>query len=199
LPFLSYTKDCLIHKGYAVVIGQYPNTFTAASMRNPVIDGTQIATSDISDWYYSEFGIPYYPSLHSLPSGTTFLSVRTKSLRDVPGFGATSASAIPSYSFTLNGFEALQRASPISHVEKVKAHVLILLGGSDQRVSNTQGLAYYHALKARSAIRKGDTEVPEVDMLVFKDDGHPIDGIESGSVSLEAMVDWFGKHAAKTV
>jgi acylaminoacyl-peptidase len=167
-------------------------------MRNPVVDGTQISTTDISDWYYSEFGFPYYPSLHSLPPGTTFSSSELKSLRDVPEFGATSANAVPSYGFTLNGFKVLQHASPISHVEKVKAHVLILLGGSDQRAPNTQGLAYYYALKARGVNREGNPEVPEVDMLVFKDDGHPIDGVESGRVSLEAVVDWFGKYATKS-
>ena len=86
------------------------------------------------------------------------------------------------------------------HVEKVKAQVLILLGGVDQRVANTQGLAYYHALKARAALagreERGEAS-PEVDMLVFKEDGHPIDSVEGARVSLEATIEWFEKHATK--
>ncbi len=39
-----------------IVIGQYPDTFTAAVLRNPVIS-SQPASTDIPDWYFSEFGV----------------------------------------------------------------------------------------------------------------------------------------------
>jgi len=38
------------------VIGQYPDTFSAAVLRNPVIS-SQPASTDIPDWYFSEFGV----------------------------------------------------------------------------------------------------------------------------------------------
>src|SRR5882757_3126006 len=39
-----------------IVIGQYPDTFSAAVLRNPVIS-SQPASTDIPDWYFSEFGV----------------------------------------------------------------------------------------------------------------------------------------------
>jgi dipeptidyl aminopeptidase/acylaminoacyl peptidase len=38
------------------VVGQYPDTFSAAVLRNPVIS-SQPASTDIPDWYFSEFGV----------------------------------------------------------------------------------------------------------------------------------------------
>lgn len=38
------------------VIGQYPDVFSAAVLRNPVIS-SQPASTDIPDWYMSEFGV----------------------------------------------------------------------------------------------------------------------------------------------
>lgn len=42
------------------MIGLYPTFFSAAVLRNPVISvGEMVATSDIPDWCFSEFGLPY--------------------------------------------------------------------------------------------------------------------------------------------
>ncbi|KAJ8475496.1 hypothetical protein ONZ45_g15588 [Pleurotus djamor] len=51
------------HGGFLTghLIGQYPDVFTAAALRNPVISVGELSTSDIPDWYYSEFGLPYTP------------------------------------------------------------------------------------------------------------------------------------------
>ncbi|TEB06340.1 hypothetical protein FA13DRAFT_1722963, partial [Coprinellus micaceus] len=45
------------HGGFltAHLIGQFPDKFTAASMRNPVISGGDTTGTDIPDWYYLEF------------------------------------------------------------------------------------------------------------------------------------------------
>lgn len=46
-----------------VVIGQYPLFFSAAVMRNPVISvGEMLSVSDIPDWTYWEFGLPFGPT-----------------------------------------------------------------------------------------------------------------------------------------
>ncbi|KIJ41939.1 hypothetical protein M422DRAFT_171727 [Sphaerobolus stellatus SS14] len=50
------------HGGFigAHLIGQYPDFFSAASMRNPVIAAGEIASvSDIPDWAYLEFGVQF--------------------------------------------------------------------------------------------------------------------------------------------
>lgn len=41
------------------VVGQYPDMFSGAVLRNPVISMGEISTSDIPDWYYEESGVPY--------------------------------------------------------------------------------------------------------------------------------------------
>jgi dipeptidyl aminopeptidase/acylaminoacyl peptidase len=45
-----------------IVVGQYPDTFSAAVLRNPVII-SQPSSTDIPDWYFSEFGVR--PSVES--------------------------------------------------------------------------------------------------------------------------------------
>lgn len=79
----------------------------------------------------------------------------------------------------------LQALSPIAHVEKVTANVLMLVGASDKRVTPTQGMNYYHALK-----RVGKSET---DMLVFPGQGHGLEGVEETRVRYEATRDWFVK------
>ncbi len=44
------------------VIGQYPDFFSAAALRNPVITMGEISSSDIPDWYFEESGIPFEPT-----------------------------------------------------------------------------------------------------------------------------------------
>ncbi|TFY65775.1 hypothetical protein EVG20_g5316 [Dentipellis fragilis] len=118
------------------VVGQYPDLFGAAVLRNPVITGAAPASTDIPDWYFWEFGIPYPPGTQATP----------------------------------DLYQKLWDMSPIAHAEKVKAPVLLHIGDSDRRVVNVQGKTFYHALKARRV---------RTDMLEFKGEGHPLEGVEA--------------------
>lgn len=134
------------------MLGQYPEVFSAAVMRNPVISSGEVWGSDIPDWYFSEFGLSF------------------------------PLSSAPPYTVSAPHYASLQAASPIAHVEKVTAPVLLHMGGSDRRVNPKQGLGYYHALKGLNK---------EVKLMWFEAEGHPLDGVEATRVGFESMRDWF--------
>jgi dipeptidyl aminopeptidase/acylaminoacyl peptidase len=43
----------------------------------------------------------------------------------------------------------MRECSPIIYVKNVRAPVLMLIGGKDRRVPMSQGVSYYHNLKAK--------------------------------------------------
>jgi dipeptidyl aminopeptidase/acylaminoacyl peptidase len=113
----------------------------------------------------------------------------------VTSCGEISTSDIPDWYFVEFGFPydsttimtpsiyaALFAASPISHVDKVCANVLLLLGEADLRVAPTQSLTYYHALKGRGKA---------VEMLAFPKESHLLNGVETSKICWEATRDWF--------
>ena len=141
-------------------------------MRNPVISGGDTTGTDIPDWYWSEFGFRYPIQSSPVGSSTTV----------TPSLHARSTSP-PLMSSS--AYQKLNAASPISFVDAVKTPVLLLIGLADRRVAPTQGIEYYHALKARAVDKS------RVDMLVFEGEGHPLDGVEAARVCYEAARDWF--------
>lgn len=130
------------------VIGQFPDMFTAAGIRNPVISCGEFSITDIPDWYFFEFGLPY-------------------DSRNI---------------MTPETYATLFAASPIAHVGKVQAKVLLHLGEVDMRVAPTHAIMYYHALKGR-----GKT----VEMLAFPKDSHSLGGVETSRICWESARDWF--------
>jgi dipeptidyl aminopeptidase/acylaminoacyl peptidase len=81
-------------------------------------------------------------------------------------------------------YEKLYAMSPISHAGDVKTPVMLFLGLDDHRVSNTHGMAFYHALKAQGK---------EVDVLTFPGQGHGIDGVEEARAVFDLALEWYAK------
>ncbi|KAH9820176.1 acylpeptide hydrolase [Melampsora americana] len=127
--------DCAIisggsHGGFitAHLTSRYPGLFTAACMRNPVVDlvGTAAGGSDIPDWSFAEANLPF-PMM-----GESFAPVMINE----------------------EAFKVLKSASPISQLHQVKTPTLLLLGDVDRRVSHQQGIAWYHGLQAQGTPSK---------------------------------------------
>ncbi|KAI3814323.1 hypothetical protein L1987_19074 [Smallanthus sonchifolius] len=100
------------HGGFLTthLIGQAPDRFAAAAVRNPVCNlALMVGTSDIPDWCFVE------------TFGTSGL------------FSYTEAPSPKLLSF-------FHEKSPISHVSKVKTPTLFLLGAKDLRVPVTNGM-----------------------------------------------------------
>ena len=146
------------HGGFlaAHLVGQYPSLFKVAAMRNP---GTNIATSvtstDIPDWCYVE----------TFGCGVyDFTKFR----------GPTGAELVTMWS-----------ASPIAHIEKIKAPTLIALGLSDRRVPPSQGLEFFHVLRSRGVTTK---------LLTYQNSDHALD---KPAVEADHWINvklWFDEH-----
>jgi acylaminoacyl-peptidase len=75
----------------------------------------------------------------------------------------------------------MRNCSPGVHVKNVRAPVLMLIGGKDRRVPQSQGISYYHSLKAKGVITK---------LLQFPEDVHAIDRPLSEAEQWIAIADW---------
>ena len=142
-------------------------------MRNPVTTCGEISNGDIPDWYYAEFGHPY--SIASSEPSSTSVSL-PQTLPNPP-------------LMTAETYASLRLASPIAYIDSVRIPVLLLIGAADRRVAPTQGIEYYHALKARYSSSK-DTK-KKVEMLIFEGESHPLDGVEAAKAGFEVTKEWF--------
>lgn len=126
------------HGGFigAHLLGQFPGKFRSAALRNPVID---IAAM-----------------VH-----TTDIPDWSYAVVDLP----YAFSAPPLY-HSLDNLKIMRDASPISHVDKVRDPLLLLLGEADQRVPPPQSRLFYHALRQRGE---------DVTILSFPGADHALD------------------------
>lgn len=82
-------------------------------------------------------------------------------------------------------YKQMNYLSPLQFAQNVQAATLLMAGADDQRVPNQQTRHWYHALKGHQK---------EVDMLVFKGTGHPLDSVEAETTGFEATLQWFEKY-----
>ncbi|KNA20264.1 hypothetical protein SOVF_053960 [Spinacia oleracea] len=145
------------HGGFlsAHLIGQAPDMFSVAAIWNPVCNLALMVGTT---------DIPDWCFVNSYGSD-----------------GKTDFTEAPSKE-NLNVF---YDKSPISHVHKVKAPTLFLLGAQDLRVPVPDGLQYARALKERGI---------EVKVIMFPEDVHEISRPQSEVESFLNIAMWFKKY-----
>jgi dipeptidyl aminopeptidase/acylaminoacyl peptidase len=84
----------------------------------------------------------------------------------------------------------LEDISPLSHVEKMVAPLLVIHGANDPRVPLGEAEQLVEALRARG--------VP-VDLLVFDDEGYGLVKLKSKRVAYSAVVDFLDRHVAEPI
>lgn len=86
---------------------------------------------------------------------------------------------------TRNEVGVMWEKSPIAHMDSVKAPTLIALGMKDLRVPPSQGVEYFHALRAKNIPTK---------LLVYEDCDHAIDKVASEADHWLNIKKWFDEH-----
>ncbi|KAJ1295574.1 hypothetical protein BS78_01G234700 [Paspalum vaginatum] len=145
------------HGGFLTthLIGQAPDRFAVGAARNPVCN-------------------------LSLMIGTT----------DIPDWCYTVACGTEGKQYASESpspehIRLFYQKSPIAHVSKVKAPLLMLLGGADLRVPISNGLQYARSLRERGS---------EVKIMMFPEDIHEINIPRSDFESFINIGVWFKKH-----
>lgn len=148
------------HGGFlgAHLIGQHPTAFRAAALRNPVTNiPAMTAVSDIADW--------------------TVIETCGLSSYDWPRFQCRTPQEL----------QQMYNCSPIQYSHAVTAATLLCIGAKDRRVPASQGIEYYHILKAQGV---------STAMRLYPNDSHPIDSPASEADQFVAINEWLAQHIA---
>lgn len=143
--------------------------FAAAVLRNPVTNmASMIASTDIPDWVWAE------------------------------GLGC-SRKIEPT--LDADKLVALFSASPIAHVQHLRVAetpILLMLGLKDRRVPPSQGLEWWHALRAGGEGGAGGAAPPDshARLLVYPEDTHAIDSAAAEADAWVAVALWLAAHVA---
>lgn len=146
------------HGGFlaAHCIGQFPDIFKVAAIRNPVTNiASMVTATDIPDWCFIE----------ALGCGNY----------DMHDYRAANREEM----------SIMWDASPVKYASEVKAPTLIALGMSDRRVPPSQGLEFYHSIRATGVKTK---------LLQYDDDDHAIDKVISEADHWINIKRWFDQH-----
>lgn len=81
--------------------------------------------------------------------------------------------------------QALQQLSPITHIDKVKAPLMLLQGATDPRVPVGEALQFYDALKQKS--------VP-TELIIFPDEGHGFQKRPNQVLAMGHTIRFFKEH-----
>eukprot|EP00041_Stephanoeca_diplocostata_P025469 m.668002 g.668002 ORF g.668002 m.668002 type:complete len:365 (-) comp22753_c0_seq1:320-1414(-) len=114
------------HGGFlsAHLSAQFPSTYKATVIRNPVICmATMVGSTDIPDWCYTEIGAEFDTCARQ---------------------GNPPADIL----------ERMRQASPLSLASNVRAPSLVLIGAKDKRVPVNQGWMWHNALRAQGVDTK---------------------------------------------
>jgi acylaminoacyl-peptidase len=171
------------HGGFlaANLLGLHPSLFRAGVLRNPVLDlSLMAAVSDIPEWAFVEAW------------GGREGRRRARARPDAEDLARFAA------------------VSPIAHVDKVTAPLLVLLGGKDRRVPLEDASRYLCALRGRRAGRsrrengtakkeEGEEDVlppppPRTRVLVFPNDAHALDAPQTEFEAWLNAAAWLKEH-----
>lgn len=167
------------HGGFlgAHLVGQFPDTFRACALRNPVINLPGMASvTDIPDWCHVEVsGRPWgvEPGATHGPSPVLDKEAERHTARWL------SETFLPP---TVEDLRRMFERSPIALLERMKTPLLLSLGAKDRRVPPSQGLEFHHALRAKGVPTR---------LFWFPNDTHSLGIPVTEAENLVHIATWF--------
>eukprot|EP00931_Biecheleriopsis_adriatica_P061072 TRINITY_DN36705_c0_g1_i2.p1 TRINITY_DN36705_c0_g1~~TRINITY_DN36705_c0_g1_i2.p1 ORF type:complete len:753 (+),score=117.32 TRINITY_DN36705_c0_g1_i2:8-2266(+) len=146
------------HGGFltAHLIAQHADTFKAAAMRNPVTNiATMTTATDIPDW--------------TMVEGCGLATYNFE--KPMPASGERLAT--------------MWSKSPCAHVSKITTPTLLALGLQDKRVPPSQGIEFYHSLKAQGVPTR---------LLCYASENHKLEGAAADADHWVNVAMWIGQH-----
>jgi dipeptidyl aminopeptidase/acylaminoacyl peptidase len=152
--------------------------------QQPGIDGRRIA---IDGGSYGGFmvlaALTFYPDLWAAGANFVGISNFVTFLENTSDYRRAHREA--EYGRLDRDRELLERISPLNHVDKIQAPLIVIHGANDPRVPLTEAEQLVAAVKERG--------VP-VEFLVFDDEGHGIAMLANKLVAYPAVADFFARH-----